>query len=214
MSSDRAPTTGPAPTYLVLGTRNPKKRRELEDLLAPLGIRIGTLDDHPESVAVEETGTSFAENAARKAAIQARALGQWVLGEDSGICVDALGGAPGIHSARFAGEPSQDDANNALLLERLADVPPPQRTAHYVCHVALASPAGEIVWHAEALCRGRITGKPRGSAGFGYDPLFEIPEYHRTFAELGERVKSIISHRARALRAFARFLRAHARPPA
>ena len=214
MSPDRLSPAAEVPTYLVLGTRNPKKRRELEDLLAPLGIRIGTLDDHPESVVVEETGTSFAENAARKATIQARAIGEWVLGEDSGICVNALGGAPGIHSARFAGEPSQDDANNALLLARLADVPAPDRTAHYVCHVALADPAGQIVWQTEALCRGRITCAPRGRAGFGYDPLFEIPEYHRTFGELGERVKSVISHRARALRAFARFLQAYAPPPA
>ena len=192
---------------IVLGTRNRKKRRELESLLAPLGVDLHTLDEFEHAVEVDETGSTFAENAQLKAVEQARALGEWVLGEDSGICVDALDGAPGIHSARFSGQDATDAANNALLLQRLADLPLPERSAHYVCHMALADPQGTIRLRSEALCRGRIVERERGDGGFGYDPLFEIVEYHRTFAELGERVKSLISHRARAMRQLVRRLR-------
>ncbi len=192
---------------IVLGTRNRKKRRELESLLAPLGVDLHTLDEFEHAVEVDETGSTFAENAGLKAVEQARALGEWVLGEDSGICVDALDGAPGIHSARFSGQDATDAANNALLLRRLADLPLPRRSAHYVCHMALADPEGTIRLRSEALCRGRIVERERGDGGFGYDPLFEIVEYHRTFAELGERVKSLISHRARAMRQLVRRLR-------
>ena len=192
---------------IVLGTRNLKKQRELEELLAPLDIEVRTLAEYAAAVEVEETGTTFGENAVLKATQQALAIGEWVLGEDSGIAVDALQGAPGVRSARFSGEDATDPSNNRLLLKKLGDRPLRERSAHYVCHMALSDPTGEIAVAAEAICRGRIVFEPRGSAGFGYDPLFEIVEYHRTFGELGDRVKSLISHRARALRQFVRGLR-------
>lgn len=185
---------------LVLGTGNRKKRLELEQLLAGLPLRLATLADFPESAEVEETGTTFAENAALKASQQAQRLGEWVLAEDSGLSVEALGGAPGVWSARYAGLPSSDERNNAKLLEALADVPAERRHAWYTCHACLANPAGQIVAESVGECHGRIVTAARGVSGFGYDPYFELPEYHLTFAELGLEVKGILSHRARALR--------------
>ncbi len=195
------------PTPLVLGTRNAGKHRELVQLLAPWGFDVRSLRDYPQAIDVEETGSTFAENARLKATKQAVHLGQWVLGEDSGICVDALDGAPGYLSARFSGDDATDDKNNARLLEKLAGVPAQRRTAHYTCHISLADPEGEVRVDCESYCRGRILFEPRGDSGFGYDPLFEIVEYHRSFAELGDAVKSVISHRARALRQFLACLR-------
>ena len=195
------------PVPLVLGTRNAGKHRELVELLAPWNLEVHSLSDYPEAIEVEETGETFAENARLKASQQARHLGTWVLGEDSGICVDALDGAPGPRSARFAGPHASDADNNARLLEALGDLPLPQRTAHYTSHIALADPDGRIRLECEAECHGRIGTEPRGSTGFGYDPLFEVIEYHRTMAELGDAVKSVISHRARALRQFLAQLR-------
>lgn len=185
---------------LVLGTHNRKKGLELADLLAPLGFQIKTLADLPNAIKVEENGTTFGENAALKASQQARHLNTWVMGEDSGIVVDALDGRPGVYSARYSGEDASDQSNNLLLLKELNAVPPKLRTAHYVCHICVADPEGEIRAESEGFCHGRIRDAPAGNAGFGYDPLFEIPEYHRTFGELGELAKSILSHRARALR--------------
>lgn len=189
---------------LVLGTRNQKKRRELEDLVGPFGFELLTLDECDGAVEVEETGATFAENAALKASQQARALGQWVLGEDSGLAVDALDGAPGIYSARYAGAtgPEADEANNSKLLEALCDVPDARRGAIYVCHMALSDPQGVIRISCEATCRGRIAHERRGTGGFGYDPLFIIPEYHATFGELGPAVKKALSHRSRATQLF------------
>ena len=189
---------------LVLGTTNAGKLRELAELLQPLGIACHSLAGLPGAVDVDETGGSFAENAALKATQQARALGRWVLAEDSGLVVDALGGAPGIHSARFSGaDPAADrDArNNALLLERLAAIQGNARLAHYACHACLSDPDGRIVAESQGACGGLIAEGPQGSGGFGYDPLFIVPEYHRTFGELSPTVKELISHRARAMRA-------------
>jgi XTP/dITP diphosphohydrolase len=185
---------------LVLGTRNRKKLGELIDLLAPRGFDLKCLADYPASLEIDETGDSFAANAALKATLQARQLGQWVLGEDSGLVVDALGGAPGIYSARFSGPGATDAANNRLLLEKLANVPLEKRTAHYVCHATLSDPSGAIRAESEAYCRGRILTTESGTNGFGYDPMFEVIEYHRTFGELGPAVKAALSHRARAIR--------------
>lgn len=187
---------------LVLGTRNAKKAIELQELLAPFAVRVSTLADFVDAIDVVEDGDSFAANATLKAKQQARHLHHWVVGEDSGLCVDALGGAPGIYSARYSGPEATDAKNNEYLLQQLRDVPRPQRTAHYVCHVTLSDPDGKIRADCEAICRGRIRFEPAGTAGFGYDPLFEIAEYHRTFGELGTAVKSLISHRARAMRQF------------
>jgi XTP/dITP diphosphohydrolase len=186
---------------LIVGTRNRKKGAELQELLVPLGLAVATLDDFPNAIDVVEDGDSFAANAILKATQQARHLGQWVLADDSGLEVDALDGVPGIYSARFAGENSSDDQNNALLLERLADMPLEERTAHYVCHVAVADPQGTVRAESQDVCRGRIRFEAAGTNGFGYDPLFEVVEYHRTFGELGPAVKRALSHRSRALRA-------------
>ena len=185
---------------LVLGTRNRKKLGELVELLAPHGFDLKCLDDFPQSIEVEETGDSFAANAALKATLQAKQLGEWVLGEDSGLVVDALGGAPGIYSARFSGASATDQSNNRLLLEKLATVPLEKRTAHYVCYAVLSDPAGTIRAEAEGHCCGRILTAESGSGGFGYDPMFEVIEYHRTFGELSPAVKAAISHRSRAIR--------------
>jgi XTP/dITP diphosphohydrolase len=184
---------------LVLGTGNRKKARELVELLAHVGLDLKSLADFPHALAVVETGDSFAANAALKATQQARHLGHWVLGEDSGIVVDALGGAPGIYSARYAGENATDEQNNARLLAELGDTPLARRTARYVCQMALAEPSGKIRAESAGMCHGRIRFHPAGTSGFGYDPLFEIVEAHRTCAELGEIVKSVLSHRARAV---------------
>lgn len=188
-----------AQPILVLGTHNRKKCAELFDLLAPLRIELRTLADFPDGPEVVEDGETFAANAAKKAIEQARRLGHWTLGEDSGLAVDALDGAPGVYSARFAGPAATDEDNNRLLLERLAKTSLERRTAYYVCHAVVADPQGTLRAQSEARCHGRIRFEPAGTAGFGYDPLFEIVEYHRTFAELGEAVKARLSHRARAI---------------
>jgi XTP/dITP diphosphohydrolase len=186
---------------LVIGTHNRKKGIELAELLAPRGFSVVTLDDVPDAIEVVEDGDSFAANARLKASQQAVHLGRWVLADDSGLAVDALGGAPGVYSARFAGPSATDEDNNRLLLEKLKDTPLDKRTAHYVCHVSVADPTGMIRAESHAICRGRIRFEPAGTNGFGYDPLFEVVEYHRTFGELGPHVKQVLSHRSRALRA-------------
>lgn len=196
------------PEELVLGTRNAGKLRELEPLLRPLGVRCRSLDGLAGAVEVEETGSTFAENAALKASQQAVALSRHVFAEDSGLLVDALDGAPGVYSARYSGPGATDERNNDLLLERLAAADPARgRGAAYECHMAVAAPNGEILVTASGRCRGVIATSRRGSGGFGYDPLFIVPEYHATFGELGPSVKAVISHRARALRRLVEILR-------
>lgn len=189
---------------LVLGTTNDGKVRELLALLEPHGIGCRSLAGLAEAVDVEETGTTFAENAALKAAQQAVALGAWVLAEDSGLVVPALGGEPGVRSARFSGATGPraevDALNSRLLLDRMRGLHGPDRTAHYACHAVLADAGGRIVAEAHGECHGRIAEAAQGSGGFGYDPLFLVPEYHRTFGEIPAAVKALISHRARALR--------------
>lgn len=187
---------------IVLGTNNEKKGAELQALLAPHGIELKTLAAFPDSIEVVEDGDSFQANATLKAVQQAKHLNCWVIGEDSGLCVDALDGAPGIFTARFSGPGATDAKNNQHLLDKLANVPTAKRTAHYVCHLTLADPSGTVHADCEAYCRGRIRTELAGEHGFGYDPLFEIVELHRTFGELGPHVKSMISHRARAMRRF------------
>jgi XTP/dITP diphosphohydrolase len=185
---------------LVLGSNNRKKLGELVTLLAPHGFELKTLADVAGAIKVAETGDTFAANARLKATEQARHLGQWVLGEDSGLAVDALDGAPGVYSARFSDPGATDERNNALLLEKLRSVPAERRTAHYVCYAALSDPTGQVRAESEGICRGRILTEPAGSGGFGYDPLFEIVECHRTFGELAPAVKAVLSHRSRAMR--------------
>ena len=189
---------------LVLGTRNRHKVVELRGLLSPLGIELATLDSYSQAVEVVEDGDTFAANATLKATLQARHLKQWVLGEDSGIVVPALRGAPGVYSARYAGPIASDDANNRRLLRELEGFTSQQRAAHYVCHMTLADPEGHVRADCEATCHGRIRREIAGQGGFGYDPLFEVVEYHRTFGELSPLVKGALSHRSRAARMLAR----------
>ena len=198
--------TEPPPIPLVLGTRNRKKGLELARLVAPpwepnprlARLAIRTLDVYPDLPEVVEDADTFAGNARKKAGEAARAVGLWVLADDSGLAVEALGGAPGIYSARYAGEPADDEANNRKLLDALDGVPKDHRGAAFLCSLALADPTGSIRLEAEGACRGRIVLKPRGAGGFGYDPLFLIPEYHNTFGEMGALAKHQLSHRARA----------------
>jgi len=183
---------------LILGTGNRKKGQELARLLGHVGPELRTLADYPQATDVAEDGDTFAANAALKATQHARHLGQWVLADDSGLMVDALGGAPGVFSARYSGPGATDAGNNQKLLDDLRDVPREKRTAHFVCHICVADPSGAIRGESAASCRGRILFASGGSHGFGYDPFFEIVEYHRSFGELSPLVKSHLSHRARA----------------
>lgn len=190
--------TTTARSGLVLASRNLKKSREIAELFAPHGIVVVSVADFPDVPDVVEDGQTFVENAAKKAAQTATFLSRWAIGEDSGLMVDALDGAPGIYSARYSGEHATDATNNQKLLAELSGVPEQQRGAQYVCSVAVADESGEIRLRMEATCRGRITTLARGHNGFGYDPYFLIPEYHRTFGELSPLVKRQLSHRARA----------------
>jgi XTP/dITP diphosphohydrolase len=187
------------PTKLVLGSRNKKKLGELVDLLGDLGLELTNLDPFPDAPEVDETGDTFEANARLKATQLAPVLGAWVLGEDSGLCVPSLGGAPGVFSARYAGEHGNDAANNSKLLKELAGKTGDDRAAYYVSCSVLADPTGQVVAVAEGRCWGRIIEEPRGSGGFGYDPLFLIPEYHRTFGELSSTVKHALSHRGKGI---------------
>jgi XTP/dITP diphosphohydrolase len=187
------------PELIVLGTRNSKKRQEIVEILGNLDLAFADLNRWPRAPEVIEDGTTFEANARKKAAELAKALGYWVLGEDSGLVVPALNGRPGIYSARYAGKHGDDAANNARLLAELGPLPDDRRKAYYVCAVALADPKGTVQACVEGRCHGEIVQQLRGTGGFGYDPLFLIPEYHRTFGELSARVKHAISHRARAL---------------
>lgn len=183
---------------LIIATRNAGKRAEIEALLADRDIRCLDLSILPSELPpIEEDATSFAGNAIKKAVVTAIATGRWCLADDSGLEVDALGGEPGVRSARYAGEPSDDQANNRKLQQALIGCN--QRAARFRCVLALSSPRGkaQIV---EGVCDGYIAMEPCGHHGFGYDPLF-IPEgYAQTLAEMGDTVKNRISHRAMALR--------------
>lgn len=186
---------------LVLGTHNAKKLVELRLLLPEDTVQLTALSEIEDAIDVEETGDSFAANAALKATEQSRHLGRWVLAEDSGLTVDALQGAPGVYSARYAGTHGDDEANNDKLLRELAGVPAEKRGAQFHCHLCLSDPSGTVRLQEQGICRGRIAAQRSGQAGFGYDPLFVIREYHRTFGELDLSVKRALSHRSRGLRA-------------
>jgi len=187
---------------LLVGTKNRRKGDELSRLLVGLPVEVLTLADIPGEVpeCVEE-GETFLENASAKALHYAKATGLLCVADDSGLCVDALDGEPGVVSARYAGDEQNDEANIRLLLERLEGVPYKERTAHFVCAVALAEPE-RVVFTVQGVCFGRITERPAGSGGFGYDPVFVPIEERRTFAEMSSDEKDKMSHRGRALFAF------------
>jgi XTP/dITP diphosphohydrolase len=183
---------------VVLGSRNKKKLKEMVALLGDLGLDLTDLTPYPDAPEVAETADTFLGNATLKATQLAPALGAWVIGEDSGLVVPALGGAPGVLSARFAGTHGDDQANNDKLLAEMAKLTGDDRAAYYVSTAVLADPTGKVVATAEGKCHGLIVAERRGSGGFGYDPLFLVPEYGRTFGELPPEVKQRMSHRAKA----------------
>ena len=184
---------------LIVATRNKKKLQEIKTILKPLGLKISSLADHGALPKIIENGKTFKENAVKKAVKTARATGKFTLGEDSGLCVDALSGAPGVYSSRFSGKNKSDSQNNLKLLQLLKEVPLNKRKAHYSCAVALADKDG-LIGLAEGRCDGLIGFELKGRSGFGYDPLFVIPKYKKTFAELGEQIKHKMSHRYHALK--------------
>ena len=196
---------------LLLATGNPNKRREIEPLVRPLGIAVVTLADVGDIGEVVEDGDTFEANACKKALYGAAKTGLWCLADDSGLEVDALDGAPGVYSARYAGEDADDEANNRKLLDALADVPEDERAARFRCAIALAAPEGGggacVVFTTEGAVEGRILREERGANGFGYDPLFFHPPSGVAFAELSMEEKSKVSHRGKALAAFVGRLR-------
>lgn len=195
---------------LVMATRNPGKIRELQEILQDPGLTLLSLNDFPKLGDIPETGATFQENAALKAREVARRTGLPALADDSGLEVAALGGRPGVYSARYAQDrtlpaPPGDADNWRKLLEELQGVPWEQRGARFVCEIALAFPDGRL-FRAQGECAGYIALAPRGTQGFGYDPVFWVPAYGATMAELGPEIKNRISHRARALAALRELL--------
>lgn len=197
---------------VVAATGNPHKLEEIRAVLLPLGLAVLSLDEaggpYPEP---DEPGETFEENAAIKAVAYARMTGRTVLADDSGLEVDALQGAPGVHSAYWAGREGsraeRDARNNARLLEVLRSVAPPLRTARFVCAACLASPAGEILLETRGEFEGRIAEAPSGGGGFGYDPLLWLDSHGCTSAELPPQVKNELSHRGKAMRRMAWLIR-------
>lgn len=183
---------------LLVATRNSGKLKEIRALFAPLSITVRGLADFPDLPEIVEDGLTFAANAEKKAATIARLTGRLTLADDSGLEVAALGGAPGINSARYAGADADDAANNRKLLAEMAAIPPAQRTAAFVCVMALCAPDGACRTFAGRL-GGTIISEPRGTEGFGYDPLFVVAGQQRTLAEIPLEEKNRISHRAQAL---------------
>ncbi len=184
---------------LLLGTRNPGKVREIESILADSGWSFSSLQTFPDVETPAETGATYSENAILKARFYALATGMCALADDSGLEVEALAGAPGVFSARYAGENASDADRRALLLSELAKVPDVNRRARFVAVVAISDADGNVLNVSESICEGTIISSPRGDGGFGYDPLFVPDGYNQTFAELPEAIKNRISHRARAL---------------
>jgi XTP/dITP diphosphohydrolase len=184
---------------VIIATKNPGKAREFEEIFASRGIEVRTLLDFPEIPDVEESGSTFEENAVLKAEAISQALNKMVIGDDSGLLVDALEGRPGIYSARYAGEPKNDQNNTDKVLSELKDVPEVERTARFYCALAVAVP-GQETMTVSGTCEGRILEERRGSNGFGYDPVFYVPEQGVAMAELSSDEKHKISHRANALK--------------
>ena len=182
---------------IVLASGNKGKIAEFQRLLEEMDILVRPMNDFPQIGEIIEDGQTFAENALIKARTVAKATGKAALADDSGLMVDALNGAPGIYSARFAGEQGNDAANNAKLLTLLAEVPEEKRTGQFFCAIALVLPDGRE-YTVEGICPGKILNELRGAGGFGYDPLFYVEEYKKTFAELTMEEKNSISHRGKA----------------
>ena len=190
------------PELIIIGTRNAHKIEEINDKLRGLLPEFKGLDAYPDAPEVVEDGKTFLKNASKKAGELARATGEWVMADDSGLEVDALGGAPGVFSARYAGVHGDYEGNNRKLLREMTGIPAEKRTARFRCVIALAEPGGEIVFTVEGTMEGLIAEKPKGKHGFGYDPVFYLPDRECMVAELTLEEKNQISHRARAVEAF------------
>jgi XTP/dITP diphosphohydrolase len=185
---------------IIIASKNKGKVKEFETLLAPMGFQVQSLLDYPHSIDVEETGTTFEENAILKAETIANMYQRVTIADDSGLVIDYLGGKPGIYSARYAGPEKNDQANMVKVLEELSDVEAIEdRTARFACALALATP-GEKTKTVVGFCEGFIAKEPSGENGFGYDPIFIVRDLHQTMAELTKEEKNKISHRANALK--------------
>ena len=187
------------PIDLVLATRNEKKLAEMKDILADMDFNIRSVRDFPCVPEIEEVGITFEANATAKAVQVANSAMRLALADDSGLEIDFLEGFPGVRSARFAGEDATDEVRNRKVLDLLEGVPQSERKARFRCAIAVAAPDGQVEVVAGA-CEGEIALEPRGNTGFGYDPIFIVPAYGKTFAELGQEKKNQISHRANALK--------------
>ena len=187
---------------ILVATQNEKKKAEIKEILKGVpGILLRGIEDFPFLPEMEETGNTFQENAIKKATTLAKACNTWAMADDSGLEIDALNGRPGIFSCRYAGPNATDEMNIQKVLSELKGVSKERRTARFICSIALASP-DELFFAVEGRCEGFITEEPKGKNGFGYDPIFYIPDYDKTFAELNSSIKSRISHRAKALEQF------------
>jgi XTP/dITP diphosphohydrolase len=184
---------------VIIATKNAGKAKEFAALLGEKGVQVKTLLDFPDCPDVEETGSTFAENARLKAEAIAARFQRMVIADDSGLSVDALHGEPGVYSARYAGEEKNDEANIAKVLKKMEGVPFEKRTARFHCALAVAVP-GKPTAVVEGTCEGYITEEPRGENGFGYDPIFFVPLHGKTMAELTKEEKNQMSHRADALK--------------
>lgn len=183
---------------VIIATKNPGKAKEFEEIFLKRGFVVRTLLDYPDIPDIEETGSSFEENAMIKAEAVSRILNKMVISDDSGLIVDAIDGRPGIYSARYAGPQKDDQANMDKVLAEMADISPDQRTARFYCALALAVPGRETMTVSGA-CEGMILKERRGTHGFGYDPIFFVAEKGVSMAELSSEEKNLISHRAKAL---------------
>lgn len=190
---------------LVIATTNKGKLKEIRELLSGLSIKVTSLQDYPGAPEVVEDGKTFRQNAAKKALTIAEFTGQMTMGEDSGLEVKALGNAPGIFSARFSGPGATDKKNNLKLLRSLRGVADDERQAGYRCCAVIAH-KGKVLFVAQGRCAGTIALRSKGSNGFGYDPLFFLPQFGQTFGELDPAIKAKISHRAKALRKIRKYL--------
>ncbi len=184
---------------IVLATRNRGKIRELQALMKDFGIEVLSVADMEGVPEVEEDGTTFLENSLKKAREISTATGIMALADDSGLVVDALNGAPGVYSARYAGDDATDEQNYLKLLDEMKDIPDGERTARFKCVMVLCHPSGQWI-SAEGACEGIISRKPIGSQGFGYDPVFFVPKLGRSMAQLSSEEKNAISHRGNALK--------------
>lgn len=192
---------------LLVGTNNKGKIKELNEFLTDLPVQLFGLSSFENISDVEETGVTFPENAILKANYYALQTGFWVLSDDSGLEVEALNGAPGVFSGRYAGENATDEQRSIKLLDELAVTNDKSRRARFVCAMAISDKNGEIRFLAEGICGGKIALKPSGANGFGYDPIFIPDGFEQTFGELSSTIKHKISHRARAIEKIIRFLR-------